>query len=175
MASEYRSRFPAKVVALCALHVGEILAVTMSITATQGPKRTATTTVVNSVAANGRLIEETTRHGRPQNVETMPEKLTLESICTTCGRPLREHCVSRDSRLWYRMCAAKLRAKDAERWGAETGLPDGEHCIQCGWHVQDHYHWAPVQVNVMGTLITPSDPCAIDRPETWLGCGPTED
>ncbi len=104
----------------------------------------------------------------------MPE-VTLETICKACGRPLRDHCVSRDSRLWYRPCAAKLRATHPDNWEAETGLPDSEHCIQCGWRVQDHYDWEPLTVRLFGKLITPGSPCAQDVVKSWLGGGPTEE
>lgn len=111
---------------------------------------------------------------RRHNGETMPD-VTLDTLCETCGRPLRDHCVSRDRRLWYRPCAAKLRAQHPDQWGAETWLPDGEYCILCGWSVQAHYDWQPLTITVMGTVITPSDPCCQDVVRGWLGCGPTDD
>ncbi len=103
------------------------------------------------------------------------EPLSLDTVCKHCGLTLREHCTSKDGRLWYRACAAKLRTEHPDHWPAETGTADGEFCILCGWSVQEHYHWRALQFNVMGTLIVPEKPCAMETADEFIGCVPGDD
>ena len=110
-----------------------------------------------------------------KNADTMPTEITLDTICGHCGRPLRDHCTSRDDLLWYRPCGPKLRATYPDQWTSETGPDHAEHCLLCGWTVQAHYDWQPFGVTVFGKLIMPRDPCAAEVVSAYLGCGPTED